>query len=55
LAICSSRRFHSAAAASCPGDSMRFFAWLIRDSAARGCTNPSSMCSSFSASFTTES
>ena len=36
FAICSSRRFQTAEAASSSGPSMRFFALLMRDSAARG-------------------
>src|SRR5690242_21100185 len=39
-------RFHEAAAATASGVSIRFFAWLIRASAARGCTKLSSTCSS---------
>ena len=37
------------------GPCIVFFAWLIRDSAARGCTSVSSMFSSFSACLTTDS
>ena len=40
---------------SVSGPSMRFFAWLMRESATRGCTSESSMFSSFSACLTTDS
>ncbi len=49
----SARRAGSTRCESASGPSMRFFAWLIRDSATRGGTSLSSMPSSFSTCLTT--
>ena len=54
LAMFSSRRFQPDAADIWSGVSIRFFAWLMRESAARGWTKLSSIWSAFSACLTTD-
>ena len=52
--MCSSRRLQAAVSTSA-GDSIRFFAWLIRESAARGGRSLSSMPSALIPCLTTAS